>query len=212
MMIFDLLFLVVLLTTVLALGRSIIALLRGQQTQTRQVLTHAGLGLTLYLVVLIAVSLTTPQRVLALGDDRCFDDWCVAVEAVDQARVLGPDGQRLQAVGVFHIVTLRLSNQGRGRVQRASSAAIHLIDSHGRTYDLAPRGQAAYEAQHSVQAPLTVVVPVGEAVHIVEVFDLPVEAGPLGLTVEHPVGLSPGLLIIGNDASLWHKPTIVRLP
>jgi hypothetical protein len=31
------------------------------------------------------------------------------------------------------------------------------------------------------------------------------------LTVEHPVGFSPGLFIIGDQASLFHRRTVVRL-
>lgn len=32
------------------------------------------------------------------------------------------------------------------------------------------------------------------------------------ITVEHPVGFSPGWFIIGDESSILHKPTIIHLP
>ena len=39
----------------------------------------------IYLCVVIAVSLSTPRREIAMGEDRCFDDWCIAVESISGA-------------------------------------------------------------------------------------------------------------------------------
>ena len=159
-----------------------------------------------YLGVVVIVALASPQRIVALKEDRCFDDWCIAIEDVTLINELGQDGH-----GVFYVITLRLSNHARGRDQRASSIAIHLLDDQGRTYDLSPLGQAVWEAQQGPTAPLTSTVAVGQSLTTVQVFELPQDAHDVSLTVEHPVGPSPSLFIIGDEASLFHKPTIVRL-
>jgi len=212
MTIFDLLFIIVVLASVAALTAVVASALRGRLRQAVKLLAMYGVCLAFYLGVIVVVSLASPQCILALGESCCFDDWCVAVEDVTLARELGQGERIARANGVFCVITLRLSNRARGRAQRASSAAVHLVDGQGRTYDISPQGQAAFEAQRGPTAPLTSTLPVGQSLSTVQVFDLPDDAHAVGLTVEHPVGPSPELFIIGDDASLFHKPTIVRLP
>jgi hypothetical protein len=211
MTIFDLLFIIVVLASVAVLAVVVIRALRGCLRQTVKLLVLYGICMAVYLGVIVVVSLTSPQRILALGEDRCFDDWCAAVEDVTVARELGQGEHIAKADGVFYVVTLRLSNRGRGRAQRASSVAVHLVDSQGRTYDVSPKGQGAFEAQQGPAASLTSTLLVGQPLTTVQVFDLPYDARDVALTIEHPVGPSPGLFIIGDDASLFHKPTVVRL-
>lgn len=211
-MIFDLLFLFVVLATAALLAAVIGAWAAGRPRLAGRLLALGAAGLILYLGAIAVVSLASPQRVLAVGENRCFDDWCVAVEDVMATDVLGQGESSVQADGVFYVVTLRISNHARGRVQRAASAAVHLLDGQGRTYAASPRGQAAFMVQQGATAPLTATLGVGQSLEVVQVFDLPPDAHDLGLTVEHPVGFSPGWLIIGDDASWLHKPTIVRLP
>jgi hypothetical protein len=211
MSIFDLLFILVFLATVAVLAAALIALLLRRGRAAGRLLAGWAAFILLYLGAVAAVSLASPQRVVAMGEKRCFDDWCVAVEDVVRVSELGAGEQSVTANGVFYVVTLQLSNRARGRAQRASSAAIHLLDGQGRVFDLSALGQAAYEAQHGAAAPLTTSMPVGGSFTTVQVFDLPLDAREVGLTVEHPVGFSPGWFIIGDESSLLHKPTIVPL-
>lgn len=115
------------------------------------------------------------------------------------------------AEGKFYVVTLRLSNRARGREQRAGSVAVHLLDQRGHVHVVSIHGQRAFESRNGVAAPLTSAIAVGRFVDTVQVFDLPTDSAEVSLAVEHPVGPSPGLFIIGDEASLLHKPTIVRL-
>ena len=211
MILFDLLFLVVCLASVITLAAILRALVQGHRRQARTLFVRYAIGTASYLGMVIVVSLVTPQRVVAIGENRCFDDWCLAVEGVAHTPELGPAEATVRATGVFYVVTLRLSNGARGRPQRANSAAVHLWDGQGRRYDLSRPGQEAFEAQHGPVPPLTVTLAVGQALNTVAVFDLPTNARDVSLTVEHPVGPSPGRLIIQDDASLFHKPAIVRL-
>jgi hypothetical protein len=52
----------------------------------------------------------------------------------------------------------------------------------------------------------------GQSVITYQVFDLPKDIGEVALTAEHPVGFTPSWFVIGDEDSLLHKPTIVRLP
>jgi len=205
---FDLLFLLIVLVTVIVLLIAVVNLLRQRFAQVGKLLLRYGLGLALYFLILISVSLTSPQQVVAMKVDRCFDDWCVGVEDVTMKSELG----NVKPAGVFYVVTLKLSNQGRGRPQRVSSAAIHLLDGQGNSYAVSTPGMAAFEAQQGSIPPLTSVIEVGQPIITFLVFDVPQDAADIGLTIRHPVGPAPGLFIIGDEASLFHKPTIVRLP
>jgi len=205
---FDLLFLLSVLVTLIVILVSVVNLLRRRFAQTGKLLLRYGLGVALYFLILITVSLTSPQRVVAMKVDRCFDDWCVGVEDVTMKSELGD----VKPEGVFYVVTLQLSNQGRGRPQRVSSAAIHLLDGQGNSYAISSPGMAAFEAQQGTIPPLTSVIEVGQPIITYQVFDVPQDAADIGLTIRHPVGPAPGLFIIGDEASLFHKPTIVRLP
>jgi len=205
---FELLFLIVVLASVIVFIISIVNMIRRRFLQTKKLLFRYGLGIMLYLLILIVVSLTAPQRVVAMNEDRCFDDWCVTVENVKVQNEIGgvkPDG-------IFYVITLKLSNQGRGRPQRVSSAAIHLLDGQGNSYDISTQGMAAFATQQGPIPLLTSLIEVGQPIITYQVFDLPKDAYRISLTIRHPVGPAPGLLIIGDEASLFHKPTIVSLP
>jgi len=211
MTLFDLLFIVVFLATVVVLLTALVHVLRRRPRRARKVLAVHGRFLGLYFAVLLLVSLAAPQRIVALGEDRCFDDWCLAVDSCATVSELGHGEHAAKADGVFYVVTLRISNQGRGRAQRASSAAVRLRDDLGGTYDVSPRGQLAFEAERGPMAPLTSLLAVGRSLTTVRVFDIPNTAHVAGLTIEHPVGFGPGRLVIGEESSLLHRPTLNRL-
>jgi hypothetical protein len=202
------LFLLVALATGIVVLVTLVNLMRRRFASTGRLLLRHGLALALYFLILLAVSLASPQRVVPMNEDRCFDDWCIAVENVQRKKELG--GARPE--GIFYVVDLKLSNHSRGRAQRAGSVAIHLMNDQGNSFDVSLQGQAALEAQPGSIPPLTSTIEAGGSVMTHQVFDLPVDARNIVLTVEHPVGFSPGWFIIGDEDSLFHKPTIVRLP
>lgn len=208
---FDLLFIVVVLTTLLMLGMVAIASLRGRRQRAVTLLLRCGFVVAIYLGAVVVVSLLTPRRVVEIDEDWCFDDWCVAVDSVSFAHEVGPSERPVRANGMFCIVRLRLSNHARGRDQRASSAAVHLLDEVGHRYEVSLEGQSAYESQYGPTPPLTATIPLGQSVTTVRLFDVPRVLSDVGLTVVHPEGFAPGLFIIGDQASLFHRRTVVRL-
>ncbi len=205
---FDLLFLLIVLTTLIVLIAALVNLILRRFAQTGRLLLFYGLGLTLYFFVVIAVALTSPQRIVPMKEDRCFDEWCIAVNDVRTQNELGS----ARSDGNFYIIELKISNHARGRAQRAASAAIHLLDEQGGRYDISPKGQLAFETIYGTVPPMTLMMEPGESYTTYQVFDLPKDVGAVSLTVEHPVGFSPGWFIIGDESSLFHKPTIVHLP
>lgn len=210
-MIFDLLFIVVVLATVITFAMAAIAGVRGRRQRAVSLLRRWVAAAAIYLGAVVVVSLLSPQRVLAIGEDWCSDDWCVAVNSVTLVPDLGPSDHPVRAKGVFYVVRLQLSNHARGRSQRASSVAVHLLDGLGHRYGVSSEGQSAFEALDGPTPALTSTIPVRQSLTTVRVFDLPSDSRDVGLTIEHPVGVSPGLFVIGDQASLFHRSTVVRL-
>jgi hypothetical protein len=205
---FDLLFLALVLTTLIVLLAGLVQLARRRFGATGRLFLFYGLGLALYFSAVSAVGLTSPQRVVPMHEDRCFDEWCLAVTDLRVEDTLGGT----KASGVYYVIELRISNHARRQAQRAASAAIHLLDQQGRQYDLSSAGMLAFENEYGSIPPLTLRMEPGDSYVTFQVFDLPKDAGAVSLTVEHPVGFSPGWFIIGDESSLFHKPTIVPLP
>lgn len=207
----DILFLLVVMVSAATLLGLVAAALGGRWRFARRLLRGYALVAFTYLGALVLFSLTAPQRVLPLGEDRCFDDWCIAATGYSVLPELGPSTRRLRAQGRFYAVEIRLSNQARGRSQRASSVALWLLDDRGRRYPVSRSGQAAWEAEHGPTAALTSTLALGERLGTLRVFEVPLDARSLGLVVEHPAGFSPGRLILFDEQSWLHPPTVFRL-
>jgi hypothetical protein len=151
-----------------------------------------SIGLAVYFTALIAVSFASPQRVLHLGDVRCFDDWCISVEHVDRTVENG---------NARYDVALRIASHALRVSQRALDATVYLTDDTGRRYDPAP---------DSHQIPLGVLLHPGESLPTSRAFTLPEDAHQVGLIANH--GAGPASFVIGDEASFFHKRTIVKFP
>lgn len=107
-----------------------------------------------------------------------------------------------RASQISYDVSLRVFSRALRVSQSAKGAWIYLIDERGHRYAPEPDLSAV---------PLDVRLGPGDSVTTVRVFRVPAGAGPLGLITGHggPSWLPD--LIIADDASLFHKPTFVRL-
>ena len=195
MTIFDLLFIFIVLASVATLATVAALTLRGHFRQAVKLLTIYGICLMLYLGVIVVVSLASPQRVLALGENRCFDDWCIAIDEITRS-----DVQKVE----YYTVSLRVSNRARRVSQRENGLVVYMMDEKGRRYEPVMRATAT---------PFNVLLQPGESIVMPCIFEVSGASGQLVLIVEHE-GLTrfPGLFIIGDDSSLFHKPMIVHLP
>ena len=161
-----------------------------------------GLGIfaLYYVVVLGATGLAMPRQVLAPGARHCFDDWCVAgllAQPLDSASAAcaREAGTRQWAV------TLEVSSDAKRVRQRARDAAALVEDGSGRHYPPCAAALTAHELPDALDP--------GESFRVVEPFRLPAAATPAGAIVRH--GAFPGIMIIGDDQSLLHTPTLLEV-
>jgi hypothetical protein len=149
-----------------------------------------------YMTILLGTSLRQPQKVVALGQDRCFDEMCFAATRVQELPgYLIRDGSRLIRVSV------RISNHGKEKMQSEGLIRAYLIDRQGRRWEEST-------AVSGVQ--LTAKVAAGDSVMSQPVFKVPGDATGLGLIFTHGQR-QPGVLVIGDSDSLLHRRTVVWL-
>jgi len=209
MTISDLLLLITVFITVVALLGGASYLARRRWRPLRRILLALGVFLGSYAAVLVTVSLTSPQQVLGPHQVRCFDDWCLSLQRVARRRAVGRWPHVATARGQFYLVTVEVSSRARGISQRAVDARVYLLDANGQRYDPDADARHALDATGGGGQPLdTELPPAGSFTHTV-VFDVPLERRPGGLVVVH--GLFPAVLVIGDPQSLLHKPTLLAL-
>jgi hypothetical protein len=172
-----------------------ISLVRGERE-------HIGRGLrwlagvwAVYLVVVVVVSLVQKQRVVAMGQEQCFDEMCFTVTGVDEVPgFLVHDGRRLLRVSV------RITNRGHKPESEALIRA-YLVDAQGRLWGESP-GLSGVR--------LTAKVGPAQSAVSQPVFDVSADASGLGLVFTHGQH-QPGVLVIGDSDSLLHRRTVVPL-
>lgn len=193
MNIFDLLFIALFLATAATLLSAAILAMRRQGARALATLRRLAICAAIYFSIVAISSIFWPRDVPRIGEPRCFDDWCIAVEGATHQPAGG---------GVDYIVTLRLSSQARRVSQREKSLAVYLTDSRGRRYDPIPRPD---------DVPFDVRLGPGESVTATRLFHLPSDVAQPGLVAAHEGGFPIGWLIIGYE-TWFHKPAIVTLP
>lgn len=209
MTLFDLLFLASVLGSVIALLVASVALARRRWAVARGTLTGLGVYALLYAVALVSVSVFTPQQSLAMGQERCFDDWCIVVAHAAQQATIGAGAAEVSAQGRFTVVTVRVSSHAKAISQRELDTQLSLVDGAGRRYDVSAAGQRALDASGESGQPLNTLLPPGGSFLRTVAFDTPIDASQLSLVVAHPA--FPGVLIIGSEQSPFHRPALMRL-
>ena len=182
--------------TVLGTIGMLISLFLGERaTALRHIAWIFGIW-AVYLALVMGTSLMQPRKIVALGQDQCFGDVCFAVTGVEEVPgFLVHDGSRLVRVAV------RVSNRGRGEIERDGHVQAFLLDSRGRRWD---------EATAISSVPLTSAVPAGSSVMSQPVFKVAKDASGMALVLTHG-RWQRGVLIIGGPESLLHRRTIVPL-
>jgi hypothetical protein len=146
MTIFDLVLILPILGSVLTLCMLFFFLLRRQWRRARHVALALFSCVVLYAAVLVSVSLFSPERVLTMHQNRCFDDWCLSVERVVQQPTVGATPTVVLAHGAFYLVTVLVSSQAKAISQRALDAQVYLLDARGQRFDPSAPGQQALDA------------------------------------------------------------------
>ncbi|HZV06683.1 MAG TPA: hypothetical protein VE999_16500 [Gemmataceae bacterium] len=192
MTIFDLLFIVVFFAVIVMLVLAGVAALRGRRARAIAISRWLGIVAGLYLGIVILVSLISPRRELQVGDDQCWDDWCLTVTNVRRTPAEN---------AIRYMVTIRISSCARRVAQRGRGTQVYLVDDRGRRYDPVPDPDAV---------PFDILLQPQEAVSTTRAFEIPADAHDPVLIATHGEGF-PGWFIIGDTGSLFHKKTVVLL-
>ena len=192
----ELLLVGLVLWTAIGVVGSTVSLLRGEKARVVRGATWIVGVWVVYLGIVAGVSLIQRQKVVAMGQEQCFDDMCFAVTGAEEVQgFLIRDGGRLVRV------TVRVTNRGRGRAQSEKLILAYLVDGQGRTWE---------ESAGVGGVPLTARVAAGDSVVSQPVFKVAKDATGLGLIFTHG-WKQPGVLVIGGSDSLWHRRTVVWL-
>ena len=205
MTVFDIVFLVGCLATIGTVFRIAYLQLRGRRDECGTPMRRWAVCAGLYVLVLLATSAIEPQKVVAMGQPRCFDEWCVAVDASSRQDVIGSAHAR----GTYVIVRARILNHGRGRRQRERDVYALLRDDQGNQYRQSAEGQSALTRLTGNSSQLTDPIEAGASMSVSLVFDVAKQPQSLQFIVAH--AWFPHALIIGDSESLFHRPTVVLL-
>jgi hypothetical protein len=190
MTLFDLLFLVLALITLIAVLTAGALALSRRTAQSLRILRRLALGALLYFAVVIAVSVFAPRRVFNLGDTQCFDDWCVAATSFSSS-------------ASSYVVKLRISSRARRVSQREFNLVVYLIDRENRRYNPTPRPS---DVSFS-----TLLVP-GQSVDLTRLFNVPPAARDLNLVIKQEGGFPISWFIIGYDTWFRRPPLVLLNP
>jgi hypothetical protein len=187
MTIFEPLFLLLALVTVLTLLTALGYGLFGRFGRAWRVLRGWLIGAAIYMAMVIVVSAFTPKEYRQIGEQKCFDDFCLTVDNVVRD---APD---------TYIVQLTLSNRARGTAQFERGTNLYLFDSTGRQY-------APIEAVTPFEQPMQP----GESLHGSRKYTVSPEATHLQVAYLHDRGFPIGWFIIGENrwihgAGVWWR-------
>src|SRR5476649_1482844 len=129
MTIFEPLFILLFLATVVTLITATVAALRGQRPRALRILRRLAIGAAFYFAVVLIVAAASVPPLHHVGETICFDDWCFGVADAKPT----PAG----AAKSWN-VTMRISNRA-GRVTMGERyVVVYLTDSQHRRFDPDP--------------------------------------------------------------------------
>lgn len=194
---------------------------RKKRNHVRRALLAAAAVAGAYLGALLALSLTSQEKVLAAGELKyfCELDCHLAYSVVNVAtsKALGPAANPTTANGLFYVVTVKVWFDGRTISARRAKdlpltpnpRAAAVVDGESRRFHPSPEGQRALEGIEGMQASLTQPLRPGESYTTQLVFDLPADSREPRLWVGDDFAFAH--LLIGHESSLFHKKVFFRL-
>jgi hypothetical protein len=149
-----------------------------------------------YTAMLVAAALAMPRKELTAGERKCFDDWCVAASGLE----LQPTQALCPGAGSVWVASIEVSSVAKRIHQRAADASVEVENVDGKRYESC--GGGGLPNIRDRLGP-------GESFSVSLPFGLPAGGHPAGLVVHH--GAFPGIIIVGDDQSWLHKPTLFRV-
>jgi len=192
MTLFELLFILLFLASVISVITAIVVAIRGSRARALRILVRLAVCAAIYVGIVYVATAFSTRRVYRLGEEQCFDEWCVAVDGVQRAPKQAVTDYEVQA---------RVLSHSRGRPQREGLATdIYLLDSEWKRYDPIRKGD---------EIPLNVLLQPGQSLTTHRSFELPSSAHNVAVVVGHDDPF-PICLIIG-ECGAFHKRPVVQL-
>jgi hypothetical protein len=185
MTIFDLLLIVVVLALAGGFVIALVQAVTGRFRNAARTSLVLASGVAIYLVTVCIVSLTAAQKVKALGDPDCSDDWCVSP-------------QKAYFEGGDVAVEFRVWSRAKRVTQREYGVRPFLIDARGQRF---PAVQEEGPAFDRAVAP-------DEEFRTVRLYHVAPDATTLDLVMREGFGLDT--FVIGASQSLLHPRTVYR--
>ena len=173
------------MASVITLAMAAYAAIRGRAPRAFSILGVWLACAAVYMGISVAVAFFKPQRIIAVGEPWCFDDWCLTVE----------NAKRADAI---YNVDFRISSDAKRVTQHANGAWIYVRDENDRHYKPLP---------DPAQVSLEVELGPGQSVAAKRSFNVPANVHELGLVTGHggpPCG-PMSLLIIGKPAACFTR-------
>jgi Telomeric repeat-binding factor 2. len=120
------------------------------------------------------------NKVIPLGTDVRFDDWCATVTKIEHPETIGGENPS----GQFIVLDITMTNRARGIAQKPSDPRVHIIDSNGDYWAYSEKGQQALEKVSGKQIPLDQRLELNQALDTQLVFDVPKDAKDLQALIE----------------------------
>jgi hypothetical protein len=192
-MIFELLFILIFLATIVAVATAAFHAIRGHRRKSLRILTVTAISLAIYFAACCVSTVLTPRRELSVGQPLCFDDWGVELDAVNKSA---------SDSSTKYDATIRIFSQAKRVSQRENGVAFYLEDDLGHRYSAIPNPS---------DIPSSALLQPGESVTLTRSFQVPSSAHLYGFVVAREGGFPIGWFIIGENQSLFHKEPITRL-
>ena len=211
MTLFDLLLILLVLATVVSLLTLAGALLLRRWKLARRLAVGLLSVWIVYLAAGTVMAVLAPQRVLAIGEDRCFDEMCFAVTGFQRTPTIKSPSGTTRAHGVFYIVDARIGRRTNGRAQHEVGRKGLVVDRTGNSYEVSQEGMQAFISAEGPLPGLDAEVAPGQSISTRLVFDVPAAIAGPAFTLGTTIRFFPPRIILANDEHFLHKPTIVRL-
>jgi len=183
MLVFEFLF----LTCLFLAGGALVAAVFSS-TRRRRILRWLGICTAIYILTVVVVSFFSNRKEYRIGDQQCFDEWCIMVANSNRTQV----GSKM-----IYNLQLILTSHSRGRPQGEKGTVVYLIDSQGRRYD-----------PIASSVPFDTKLQPGQSMTALRRFELPLDARNVGMIYAH-IGANWAPIIGENE---WFSgPPVVWL-
>jgi hypothetical protein len=126
-----------------------------------------------YSAVWLIFFLIRSERVMAYGDDVCFDDWCATILEIQKGPEIQQQFAPISQDSLWIVLNVRMSNHARGIAQKPSEPRVFIVDQKGYSWYPSLKGQQKLEADFGPQVSLGEKLALHQALTTKIVYSLP---------------------------------------